>query len=279
MQIICSMEPNHGLGTSPTNEALSIAARNWDLEESLPDENSESSICCFNRIIREISTVVWQNINVWTYTSSTRVKRELNTTEITKEDRPALITIVRKWRSLAERKKVQNNLLFSNIFYQKLPRPFYRKCSNVFKNSSAICGVMNLEFQQLGFKQKNCNAKVYVCYFDEEDGKKKIEAIAMVTLHPRRPTKPSFLYIDYLASHPKNLISPINVCEHQVGGAGAKLLNHLTKEICPQTNMEQIRLHTTKNAVSFYEKFGFKKASKCMKLKLKPPVEIIQICC
>jgi predicted GNAT family N-acyltransferase len=90
----------------------------------------------------------------------------------------------------------------------------------------------------------------------------------MVTLHSRRPEKPSYLYLDYLASHPKNLISPVNVCEQQVGGSAVKLLNHLTEEVCPQSNMEQIRLHSTKNAVSFYKKFGFEQKSKCMKLQL-----------
>lgn len=274
MQLIGNNEPNQMWNLS-TDEDVNfrvgnkVEAENWDLEKSLPDENSGSSICCVSSFLRKIAMVVRLNINAWTYTSSTRVKKDLNIKEITKEEKPALITIVRKWKTLARSKRDQDYLLFSNIF-NKLPRPFYRKCSNVFKSSSHICVMMHLAFQeQIGFHKQD--AKVYVCYFDKEDGEKKIEAIAMVTLHSRGPTKPSYLYLEFLASHPKNLISPVNLCEHQVGGAAAKLINHLTKEICPQSNMEQIRLHSTKNAVSFYEKFGFEKKSKCMKLKLSQP--------
>jgi hypothetical protein len=244
-----------------------ISLEDFEKVESYSDENTGASICKLSGYFKKLADVIKLNINEWTYTSPPRMKKQLKVREIVENEREGLNKIVEAWHSIATDKADQYNLLFPNVFYQNLPQPFFSRCPNIFQSSFGIC-------EDISSSLKNCDSleigKVYICYSDESGTQDKIEAITTVYFNVRSDKRP-YLFIGSLATHPKNLISSINNQESdQVSGAAAKLINHLVEVVCPQSNLAKIKLVTTKNARSFYEKLGFRYKNFGMKLKINP---------
>jgi hypothetical protein len=277
MQLVDHLEPVQRWHNSRENEVSNLKGsekevtylEDFEKIESHPDENSGDSICNIFGYIRKIVIVIKLNIDSWIYTNPPRMKKQLKVKEITEIEREGVSKIVETWVLIANTKKIQANLLLPNVFLQNLPMGLCQECFNIFVTSSIMCGIISNRLTHKNFPE---NRKVFVCYNDESGTQKKIEAIVLASFNVKETEKLSFVLISNLATHPKNLVSPINRHElDQVSGAAAKLITHLVEVVCPQLKIGQIRLSSTKNAVSFYEKLGFKKVDRGqMVLKIKP---------
>jgi hypothetical protein len=220
----------------------------------------------FSSYLEKIAEVMELNAYAFFSTHPPRAKKPLKVREILETERAQFSKIAKEWTSLAQCKEIQAELIFPNLL-NSIPILPYCRYPNLFEASSGICENISSALEDDAYQQK-----VYACYVDQLSSEEKIEAIAIAHAINRRPRKPSYLILLFLASHPKNLISSVNRNEpDQVSGAAAKLINHLTLEVCPQLKMEQIRLTTTSNARSFYENLGFTYKNFKMKLKINPP--------
>lgn len=204
--------------------------------------NIEANITENSSCVAKISHIIKININYLCITNPSRINKELKVRKIKRNERLGILGVTDHWKSIADAKSYEVGLLFPNLIY--------RDKTNLYLDSSKICNDISLSL--LPHRQEN--DEIYICYSDEENSPEKIEAIALVY------KQWSSLYISLLASHPKNLLSPVNISvTNQVSGAATKLINHLKEVVCPELNVTTIRLESLQNAKSFYEKLGFKK--------------------
>ncbi len=90
---------------------------------------------------------------------------------------------------------------------------------------------------------------IYIC---EDVALKEIQAIALVCNHTKG------LKISFLATHPRNVRSPLNETERtRVEGAASALIRHLAAE--QLGSGKDIYLEATWSSIPFYEKLGFER--------------------
>ncbi len=96
---------------------------------------------------------------------------------------------------------------------------------------------------------------IYVC---EDVALQTIQAIALVRDYT---TYPEGLEIDYIATHPHNIRSPLNETETtRVEGAGSALIKHIAIQL--RDSGREILLVALPSSIPFYEKLGFEHVPK-----------------
>jgi hypothetical protein len=166
------------------------------------------------------------------------IVRELTDIEIKN-----LIKVTKIWHSFAKNKgdefakaKFQREILYENPFFHAYH--------------------INLDIKNF-LKRKKINPndpsqRVFACFV-----KNNIEAIA-IAKKGNNESSPSYLYITYLATHPKNIRSILNNEEsNRVSGAASSIISYLI-EVCNKEKIETLRLFSVATAIEFYNKIGFK---------------------
>jgi hypothetical protein len=167
----------------------------------------------------------------------------LITKELQVEDRQSIIKTIDAWKHFAQSKATQ------------LPKP------NIFYDSKDLCKWIS---HDLNKDLQGTNIRIFVCtdpIFNE------LQAIALVTDYPDE--KKPYFYLELLATHPKNINSPLNLDEpNPIAGAATSLISHL-KSVGIEENRKKIKLCSLQSATGFYRKMGFKtKNSEEFTLKL-----------
>ena len=167
----------------------------------------------------------------------------LITSELPIEGRQAVIKTMSAWKQFAKDKAAQ------------LPKP------NIFHDSKDLCKWISEDLKK---DPEGKTVRVFVCtdpIFNE------LQAISLVTDYSNE-NKPYF-YLEFLATHPKNIPSPLNQDEpYPIAGAASSLISHL-KNVGIQENRKKIKLYSLRSAEGFYKKLGFKtKNSEDFTLKL-----------
>ncbi len=116
----------------------------------------------------------------------------------------------------------------------------------IFRDLSMISAVIACNMVNPTFSHWD---SIYVC---EDVALKEVQAIALVrghTMHKR-------LKILFIATHPRNVRSPLNETETtRVEGAGSTLIKHLATEL--RDSGKYIYLDSRQSAIPFYKKLGF----------------------
>jgi len=176
--------------------------------------------------------------------------KKLKVIELSSEKKQDVVKMMNVWTDFANAKASQSSLVVN---------------TEIFKDSFNICTWIK---NSVNNSNKIC--RVFVCFQEEQN----IQAIAIVTnAVASSPVKDiPYLYVDYLATHPRNIRSALNEKEpNRVTGAGSKLISHLVNKVCKKENLEEVRLQSLDSAREFYKKMGFANLTGQSILFLKAP--------
>ncbi|HEV8052671.1 MAG TPA: hypothetical protein VGP47_09260 [Parachlamydiaceae bacterium] len=205
-------------------------------------------------IISSIKELATTNFSVYFDNSpQVRTEKALKVKELETDSHPELLKIINEWRSFAKTKADQSALLIPNVLLDN-----FAQRTDIFNSSYEICDKMHQVLDDdIEGRLGKTSLKVFTCSsLNRDNQQENIQAIAF-TIAIQSSTD-SFLYITFLASRPQNLVSPLN--KHQsdcIAGAGSQLIKHLAEEVCPQSNLKEIKLSAGKTNIDFYKKIGF----------------------
>lgn len=142
-----------------------------------------------------------------------------------------IMKIMKAWETLANKKENQATTSLERIHF-----------SNSFCVTGHIIDTL---------KTNPTDIRIFTCHHQT-----RIHSIALT-----RELPDGSLYIDYLATHPFNIRSSLNLQETQIPYAGTALIHHLFKT-CIEEKKTAIKLSCLKGSKGFYKKLQFKSLHK-----------------
>lgn len=207
---------------------------------------SKKSTSSFDELIQKINRFINETgAQLFSFISPLKVHKGLRLTELNQEQKQIAKKVALAWEKIAEEK------------LQQLP-PIL---NGIFLDSIDIC-----QWVRAKLTDKK-ELRFIACTRKSFDPKKpeNIEAIAVFSRQKLFKcvdgTYIPYLYLEALATNPKNHRSSVNEHEpNRVTGAGTQMINHL-KMIAQGENLKQIRLSSLPAARGFYTKLGFNQDS------------------